>query len=153
MALLNYTTTIAVDKTMGEIMGLLSRQGARSLLVDYDGQGNPTALSFLIETPAGERGFKLPANVEGVFKTLTRQYERGQVRRGFVTREQASRVGWRILKDWIEAQLAIIQAGMVTLEQVMLPYLQVDQSGRTLYEAYVGNQRALPSGRAESGRS
>ena len=29
MALLNYTTTIAVEKTVGEIVGLLSRAGAR----------------------------------------------------------------------------------------------------------------------------
>lgn len=47
---------------------------------------------------------------------------------------QAARVGWRILKDWIEAQLALIETGMVTIEQVFLPYVQNDK-GQTLYEA------------------
>ena len=37
MALLNYSTTISVDKTLGEIQGLLARHGARSIYTDYDG--------------------------------------------------------------------------------------------------------------------
>jgi hypothetical protein len=48
-------------------------------------------------------------------------------------REQATRVAWRILKDWIEAQLALIQTGMVSVEQVFLPFAQ-SSSGKTLCE-------------------
>lgn len=37
--------------------------------------------------------------------------------------EQAVRVGWRIIRDWVRAQCAIIESEMVTLEQVFLPYM------------------------------
>jgi hypothetical protein len=149
MALLNYTTTIAVDKTLGEIQWLLARHGARSIMTTYDGQGNPTAIAFLVPTAFGDRGFRLPANIDAVWKVMTRQYERGQIQRRFCTKEQAARVGWRILKDWLEAQMALIETEMVSLDQVMLPYLVVDSSDRTLYEVMRGRQLALPAAKAE----
>ena len=51
------------------------------------------------------------------------------------TPEQAARVAWRILKDWVEAQMAVIDAGMATLPQVFLPYAQTD-TGETVYERF-----------------
>ena len=103
MALLNYTTTVAAEKTVGEIQRLLSKNGARSIQVDYDGDGEPIALAFQVQTDIGLRGYCLPANIDAVHKTLTLQWNRGKVARRFVTKDQASRVGWRILKDWTEA--------------------------------------------------
>ena len=47
------------------------------------------------------------------------------------TKEQATRVAWRIVKDWLAAQLAMIEAGLVDLEEVFLPYAQ-NQAGRTV---------------------
>ena len=145
MAILNYSTTISVDKTVGEIQGLLARRGARSILVDYDGQGNPTAIAFMIPTRFGDRGFRLPANIEAVWKVLTKQHQQGKVQRRFTTREQAARVGWRIVKDWLEAQVAIIETEMVTIEQVFLPYMQV-KNGQTLYQVMQESRFRLTMG-------
>jgi hypothetical protein len=146
MALLNYTTTIDVEKTHGEICRLLAKHGAKSVLSEFDKSGDPSAVSFLIDTPFGERGFRLPANIDAVFQTLTKQWGKGQVQRRFVTHEQAARVGWRIVKDWLEAQMAIVETQMVTFTQVMLPYMVTDQ-GQTVYEALESRNLALPSGR------
>ena len=66
MAIKNYTTTIDVYKSLGEIQGALASHGARKIMVDYDAAGQPIGVMFGIETPAGIRGFALPANVEGV---------------------------------------------------------------------------------------
>src|SRR5438552_18436509 len=44
---------------------------------------------------------------------------------------QAVRVEWRIVKDWVEAQLALIETRMVTAQQVFLPYA-IMRDGRTL---------------------
>jgi hypothetical protein len=143
MAILNYSTTIGVGRTVGEIQDLLARRGARSILVDYDGQGNPTAIAFMIPTRFGDRGFRLPANIEAVWKVLTKQHQQGKVQRRFTTREQAARVGWRIVKDWLEAQMAIIETEMVSLEEIMLPYM-TDQAGRTLFQVMEDRQLALP---------
>lgn len=59
------------------------------------------------------------------------------------TAEQAQRVAWRVLKSWIEAQIAIIETGMVAADEVFLPY-QIVQGGETVYEAYLRSDRALP---------
>ena len=47
--------------------------------------------------------------------------------------KQAERVAWRILKDWIEAQMALLDIQMVKFEEVFMPYI-VDKHGRTLFE-------------------
>ena len=73
MAIKNYTTTIDVYKSLGEIQGALASHGARKVMVDYDGAGNPTGVTFGIETPEGPRGFLLPANVDGVRAVFARQ--------------------------------------------------------------------------------
>jgi hypothetical protein len=144
MAILNYTTQISVDKTLGEIQSMLARAGAHSIKTDYEA-GNPVKIAFLLKTAYGVQAFALPANIDAVYKVMERQNAAGKMRASFVNREQAARVGWRIIKDWLEAQLAIIETDMVTLDQVMFPYL-LDSNERPLYELYVERQLALPSG-------
>lgn len=144
MPILNYTTVIAAAKTVGEIQALLIKAGARRILTDYDDAGNPTGITFLIATLWGDRGFMLPANVDAIYNVLVRQYSQRQITARFATREQASRVGWRIVKDWVAAQLAIIEAEMVTLDQVMLPYMIVE-TDKSLYQLMAQNQLMLPA--------
>ena len=66
-----------------------------------------------------------------------------KVPRSFRTPEQALRVSWRIVKDWVEAQMAIVDTKMVTLEQVFLPYV-IMPDGRTLYERVRDARFVLP---------
>lgn len=138
MPLLNYTTKVDVYTTMGAIQGQLVKHGARKIMQDYDGVGNISALSFLIDTPAGPRGIRLPANVDAVHAVLARQKVK-------CDREQAERVAWRIVKDWVEAQMAILESEMVQMDEIFLPYM-IDNTGKTLFEAYRSNQLALTGG-------
>lgn len=131
MAILNYTTKIAAEKTGMEIQKKLAMAGAQAVLMEYDNDGVMEAISFRISTPTGNMSFRLPAQIDGVLGELENA---PNVPRRLQTRDQAARVTWRILKDWIEAQIAIIDAGMAELPQVFLPYAQ-DKSGRTVYEA------------------
>jgi hypothetical protein len=142
-AILNYTTSIAVDKTTGEITRILREHGASRVTIDYDQQGNPSALAFWMGTARGDHEFRLPANIPGVWRALTRQQQSGAIPPRLATKEQAARVGWRIVKDWLEAQIAIIEAGMATVDEVLLPYL-LAPSGRTVYEEFVAHRLALP---------
>lgn len=132
MPLLNYTTKVDIYTTLGQIQGQLVKHGAKKILQDYDDAGRITALSFMIDTPLGPRGIRLPANVDAVHKVLTKQKVK-------CDREQAERVAWRIVKDWVEAQMAILESEMVQMEEIFLPYM-VSASGQTLFEAYQNNQ-------------
>jgi hypothetical protein len=61
------------------------------------------------------------------------------------SQEQAERVAWRIVKDWLAAQLAILETEMVSVQQVFLPYF-LDRQGRTLYEVYSSGALMLEDG-------
>lgn len=139
MAIKNYTTTVDVYKSLGEIQAALASHGARKIVVDYSETGQPVGVAFRIETSAGPRGFLLPVNVEGVQAAFARQKVKSQ-------NDQAERTAWRNIRDWIMAQMAIIEAGQVNMEEVFLPYL-TDGKGRTLYQLYKGGQLALGTGK------
>lgn len=139
MAIKNYTTTVDVYKSLGEIQGTLASHGARKIMVDYDVEGQPIGVTFGIETFAGPRVFSLPANVEGVKTVFARQ--KVKVQSG-----QAERTAWRNIRDWIMAQMAIIEAGQVQMDEVFLPYL-TNGNGRTMYQLYQGGHLALGDGK------
>src|SRR5262245_37776765 len=113
MPILNYTTKINVERTVAEMQKILAAHGAKSIQIDYS-NGMPSSLAFFVETSIGERAFVLPANAEGVLRVMTAQGSKVPPR--FITREQAQRIAWRILKDWLAAQMAIIDAGMAGLD-------------------------------------
>lgn len=135
MPLLNYTTKVNVYTTLGEIQVQLVKHGAKKIMQDYDDNGHISALTFQIDTPAGLRAIRLPANVDAVRKVLAKQKVK-------CDREQAERVAWRIVKDWVEAQMAILESEMVQIDEIFLPYM-VNNSGQTLFQAYRNNQLML----------
>ena len=137
---LNYTTTIDPHKTAAECVALLARHGASRISMDLK-DGQPAGLAFGIETPSGMRFFMLPANPDGVYNALGKAYKARRIPQRYYDRDQAQRVAWRVMKDWLEAQLALIDAEVVAMEQVMLPYLVVDETGLTLYQRYLEHGR------------
>jgi hypothetical protein len=135
MAILNYSTTIKVEKTASEIQEKLAKAKAQAVLCEYDDKGIMCAMSFRIIASQGILSFRLPVNVDGVLKAMLHDKN---VPKKLRNREQAARVAWRITKDWIEAQLAIVEAEMADIKEVFLPYVQ-DQTGQTLYKALESN--------------
>lgn len=141
MALKNYTTTISVEKTIGEIQAMLAKAGASRTMTEYDDTGNIVALSFQLKLGEDFIAFKLPTDWRPVRDVLLRQRAVPEYR----AEEQARRTAWRITKDWIDAQLAIIETKMVTTAQVFLPYA-VTNSGESLYEHIAQNNQLLLGG-------
>ncbi|HTN58952.1 MAG TPA: hypothetical protein VL043_11850 [Protaetiibacter sp.] len=147
--MLNYTTTIAVEKTVGEVTRMLAKAGAASVSTHYDSDSTAVGIGFIVNTPHGPREFRLPVNVPGVHLALVEMTKKGTSRMSRAVMHStlhAERVAWRVAKDWLEAQLAIIEAGMAALDQVMLPYLVTDPDGRTLYDRYRASEKAAITG-------
>ena len=137
MPLLNYTTQIKAAKTVAEIQAILAKHGARRITLDYDDAGRIAALEFEVETPSGIVPIRLPTDPHPVLEVMKRQ----KVATRFLTEQQALNVAWRIVKDWTQAQMAIIETRMVRMEQVFLPYI-VAPTGDTLYE-FLAQRRFL----------
>lgn len=128
----NYTTKIDPMRTAAEIDYILASNGATAIQKDI-ANGQITALRFTVQTSLGLIPIQLPVNVEAVqeiLKAMRQRKVRGNVD---YSKEQAARVAWRCLKSWVEAQMALIQIGMATMDQVFLPYVLNDE-GKTLYE-------------------
>lgn len=147
--LLNYSTSVPVARTLSEIQAMLGRAGARRVAVEYV-DGTEAGVSFSLPTVHGERLYTLPVAVDPVHRILQQQDADGLLRSGKVgarsSLAQAQRVAWRVAKDWLEAQLALVRTQMATLDQVMLPYLHVSPT-ETLYAAWADSEaRALPAG-------
>lgn len=144
--LLNYTTKVPSSRTINEMQDALGRAGARRVMVEY-ANGAPAALAFSLPTAHGERLYTLPCDIDAVLRVL-KDTDPTLLRTNKIKadREQAEKVAWRVLKDWLEAQLALVRTQMAPLDQVMLPYLHVAPE-LTLYEAWAQDEgRALPAG-------
>ena len=142
MPLLNYTTQISADKTITEIQKCLATHGAKMIVNEYDDNGFIIGLSFAIELDGQKVGFRLPCDWRPVLQILE---EDRKVPRNKKTQEQAIRVAWMIIKDWVEAQMAIVETKMVKTEQVFLPYA-VQKNGKTLYDNVIESKMLLTGG-------
>lgn len=133
----NYTTTVSANQTVSEIEAILVKHGARGIAKQYDLNGNIEAVVFSIQSSQGELAFKLPCKFEKLHKRLLelRKKQLINIPWGKLNNNtHAINVGWRIIKDWIDAQLSLIQIEMVELNQVFLPYAYNRSTDQTLYE-------------------
>lgn len=130
MAIKNYSTSIDSYKTISEIQQLLAKKGAQQISIRNDNDGNPISLSFLILWDTKPVAFMLPCNFEGIKRAMSNDKK---VSKSQCTTDQALRVGWRIVKDWVAAQLAIVEAEACTMSQVFLPYA-LTKDGETMYQ-------------------
>jgi YD repeat-containing protein len=140
MALMNYTTKVPVSRTLQEITTKLVKAGARGVATEYDAQGRLVGIDFAVQVGGETLHYALPCRVAAVREVLKRQ----RVEARYLAPEHVERVAWRILGDWVAAQLAIIETEMVSLPQIMLPYLRTE-TGETLFERFE-TTRALPAG-------
>lgn len=138
MAILNYTTAIDFEKTIGEITKILVKYGANKIVTDYK-DNVPVAVTFCLMLNGNMVGFSLPANYDGVLRSMQKD---GKVPKKLLTKEQALRVSWRIIKDWVQAQTALVEAKLADVAEVFLPYA-ITKSGTTLYKEIQSNGMLL----------
>jgi hypothetical protein len=141
MAILNYTTSIDCERSISEIQKCLRLRGVEKIITDYL-NGMPSAVTFCITIKGNMVAFNLPANYSGVLKAMQKDKK---VPRSKCTPEQAQRVAWRIVKDWVFAQMAIVDAQLADLAEVFLPYA-ITKGGTTLYKEIQTNNTILMIG-------
>jgi hypothetical protein len=148
--IINYTTTIDVYKTIGEIQGILVDNGAQKIMFDYDDR-QPVAIKFLISTPSADNLIvNLPARPKAVQRILEQmKKEKGSRMQVKPNYEQACRVAWRIIKDWLESQMSLIQTEQAEMAEIFLPYLS--SGNQSFYEYVRANNFLLPEGSGDNG--
>ena len=134
------STTNAIDK----IQKILSENGARKVMFDYGQNGQLVAIAFQIVLEGKEVSFRLPAMIENVVEILyggknkwgaTKKVTEAQ-------KEQGYRTAWANIRDWLDAQMALVKTKQVELPQIFLPYM-ITRSGQTLYEHIIDDPKFL----------
>jgi len=152
MFLKNYTSNVPVPQTIHRIEQTLIRCGVSGIAKEYVGTaGILRALIFKLEGQPPVQ-VRLPADVDAAQQALWLDYANGEKltddgmrirwnNRKKLTkadfRAQAERTAWRIVQDWVEVQMSMIQLKQAAPLEVFLPY--VWNGSRTFYDALKAN--------------
>ena len=143
MILKNYTTNKNYLRTISEIEQLLAEVGAKKILKEYNDQKEVFALSFIILFKEQEIPIRLPARVDRIPAALRNHYnnntsltssQRSLIKSAMSDPERARNIGWRIVQDWLESNLAIMSLDQINLLEALLPFTQWGKNGMTLYD-------------------
>ena len=168
MFLKNYTSEVPTSQTVYRIEQVLIKCGAAGISKEYASTaGEISAVSFQIETPNGKVSIRLPVDVESAWQALWLDYvdgdklnEKGDAIQYYSSRkkkrkidfkEQAQRTAWKIVQDWVEVQMSMIQLKQADTLQVFLPYV-ITSTGETMYKRITnagGNMLGLLPERCE----
>jgi hypothetical protein len=136
MKLKNYESKAPIVNIFNEIEKTLSNHGAKQITRDYE-NGKITAVAFVVMSKKGPLAVKLPARfdrVERIFKDQGIRYKP----------EQPYRTAWATIRDWVSAQMALLDWEMVKIEEIFLPYM-TNKDGKSFFEI-VENKGFLQSG-------
>jgi hypothetical protein len=105
--------------------------------VHEQGTGRISGLAFQMVLGEQKISFKLPLNWRAAQKVMNNE---GNPRA--LDDDYAYRVAWRILRDWVDVQMALVEIEMAQMQQIFLPYV-ITNTGKTLYENVLENPKFL----------
>lgn len=137
MNLKNYTSSVPVINSIGRIEHRLAQAGATFISKAYaeDKSGRSIGMIFQIPVNNVPVTFKLPAKTERVFDFMIKQRNRPpkQSQKEAILM-QADRTAWKILSDWIDIQVSMIQLDQAEAIEIFLPYVYDGKTDRTLFD-------------------
>lgn len=147
----NYTSSISADKSVLFIERKLVQHNAKQILKEYGPDARLAAICFMIPINGHDIPFKLPANIakceEVLLASLSPRARPETIKR---VSKQAERTAWKILSDWVEAQMAMIELAQVEILEVFLAYVFDNQKQRTFFEGLKEKKfKALLPGKGE----
>jgi hypothetical protein len=138
----NWTARTPAIENIGIIKSALKEHGVTAIKLEKDGKKRYVGISFSLEINNELIDFKLPVHIERVEELVRESYE--YVKLTDNLRDQAYRTSWANVKDWIVAQLALVDSQMAKTEEVFLPYL-LTEAGQTYFEVFENHRALLPA--------
>ena len=135
----NYTSQVPSSRSITYIEHRLVSNGARDIMKQYGPEGELTAICFTIEINGNKIPFKLPAKVERCFDILMAQVKRPQPNTKKIKKQQAERTAWKILADWVDIQMSLIELGQAEIMEIFLPYVYDAGKQQTFFERMKNN--------------
>ena len=143
MNIKNYTSSVPMLNSIQKIEFRLSQAGATHISKSYENE-KPVGMLFQIPVEGIPLTFKLPAKADRVFNYLKSQRRRPPNGKELDTiKAQADRTAWKILSDWIDIQVSIIQLDQAEAVEVFLPYVYDIKKDKTFFEIAKSNSFKL----------
>jgi len=146
MAIKNYTSQQSAMRSICLIEAKLAAKGANQIVKFYDGFGGVESIAFMIKIDGHEMPFKLPAKVDECKKILKAKVKRPNTTIYKRIAAQAERTAWKIILDWVDVQMTMIELSQAEFMQVFMPYLYDHSKRQTYFEKIkeTGFQKLLP---------
>lgn len=142
----NYTSTVPVDRTINRIEQALAKAGAASIVKEYGPRNEVAAITFTVQNASQQIAIRLPAVPEMVYEALKKEIRKPQNGTLERLRDQAERTAWKLMQDWVEVQLSLIQMRQAEFLQVFLPYVWDQRQKITFYDQLkTGGFKMLPA--------
>lgn len=135
MTLKNYTSSVSASRSISRIETKLASHGARQIVKFYDDDNRVSSVAFIMKFDGIEMPYKLPARVAECEKVLKAGIRRPRPDTFKRISDQAERTAWKIVSDWVDAQMAMIELSQVEFMEVFLPYLYSYNKEQTLFES------------------
>lgn len=153
----NYTSEVPVSQTIYRIEQTLLRCGVTGIAKEYDAHQNVLAITFRIDFEGGSPvTVRLPADVKKAQEALWEDYI-SDADKSFLNKEgtefwggprkkskadfklQGERTAWKIIQDWVEVQMSMIQMKQAEVREVFLPYVWDERRKQTFFSLLKNN--------------
>lgn len=129
----NYTSQVPVGRAVQHIEDRLVKHGAKNILKLYENQ-KLTGIAFIVSVNGKDLPFRLPARIDRVEKQLRGLVKRPRSETMSRISDQAQRTAWKLLADWVDIQMSLIELDQVELIEVFMPYIYDHAKGQTFFE-------------------
>lgn len=130
----NYTSSVPAFRSVQHIEDKLSAYGIKNIIKSYGTNKELVGVCFIINENGEEIAFKLPARVEECEKILSRRVKKLHKSTLKRIREQSERTAWKLLSDWVDVQMSLIEIGQAEMLQIFLPYVYCPETDQTFFE-------------------
>ena len=139
----NYTSSISAEKSVARIEAMLVAAGVKQVLKIYSQSEDHSLEGIVFEYKLANTdrfvSIKLPARVEQIENLLKAKIKRHTDSALANIKEQAQRTAWKLLAEWVEINIALVELQQIDLLEVFLPYVYNNFSKQTYYETLSKN--------------
>ncbi|MCK5609838.1 hypothetical protein KAR91_48650 [Candidatus Pacearchaeota archaeon] len=129
----NYTSSVSATKSVNHIEDKLVAYGAKNILKLYENK-KLAGIAFILILNDKEIPFRIPARIGNVERLLKAQIKRPRSETYKNIAVQAERTAWKLLADWVEIQISLVELQQVKFLEVFLPYVYDHAKQQTFFE-------------------
>lgn len=134
----NYTSTVPASRSVQRIENKLVACGARKILKLYE-NNKLSGIAFIMDINGQQMPFRMPARVGRVEEQFKAKIRRPRSDTYKNIAAQAERTAWKLLSDWIEVQVSLIELQQVKFLEIFLPYVYNAEKDQTYFEELESN--------------